>query len=171
MPSKHHILMSAITFSTNGLWEQDFTKNWACDHFVENTAPSKMAPNIIAILNYSKSFKWIREVIRTRGKCINHIRIFEKILWLSKISLNRRATFESHLNCPYKIVVVWDDQTIGNMDPCHQSNSNITEKSSFLHNVTRVLVTLRRSKTFMQTTINLGLETLSQPWWDCKTPR
>ena len=34
------------------------------------------------------------QVIRTQGKCINHIRIFEKILWLSKTSLVWRATFE-----------------------------------------------------------------------------
>ena len=45
-PSKRHILMSAVTFSTNGLWMQDFTKNWACDHFVGNTAPSKMQPKL-----------------------------------------------------------------------------------------------------------------------------
>ena len=38
--------MSAVMFSTNGLWMQYFTKNWACDHFVENTAPSKMAPKL-----------------------------------------------------------------------------------------------------------------------------
>ena len=48
-------------------------------------------------------------------------------------------------HCLYEILVVWDDQMIGNMDPCYQSNSNLTEKDSFLHNVTRVLVTLRRS--------------------------
>ena len=34
------------------------------------------------------------QVIRTQGKCINHIRIFEKILWLSKTLLVWRATFE-----------------------------------------------------------------------------
>ena len=99
---------------------------------------------LFSIFHYSKSFKWIREVIRTQGKCINHIRIFENILWLSKISLVRRAIFKSYLDCPYKIVVVWDHHIIGNMDPCYQSNSNITEKDSFLHNVTRVLMTLQR---------------------------
>ena len=117
----------------------------------------------LLFFHYSKSFKWIREVIKTQGKFINHIRIFEKILWLSKTSLIRKATFEIYLNCPYEIVVVWDDHRTGNMDPCHQSNSNITETSSFLHNVTRVLVTLQRSQTFMQTTISLGLETPTQP--------
>ena len=34
------------------------------------------------------------QVIRTQGKCINHLRIFEKIFWLSKISPVWRATFE-----------------------------------------------------------------------------
>ena len=140
--------MSAVMFFTNRLWMQDFTKNWACKNFIENTAPSKTAPKLTISLQtkvvcYSPSYK----------------NFWHKILWLSKTSLIRRATFESYLNCPYKIVVVWDDQTIGNMDPCCQSNSNITEKASFLHNVTRALVTLRRSQTFTRTTINLGLET------------
>ena len=35
--------MIANTFSTNGLWMQYFTKNWASDRFVENAAPTKMA--------------------------------------------------------------------------------------------------------------------------------
>ena len=43
---KCHILMSAVTFSTNGLWKQYFIKNWECYRFIENTAPSKMAPKL-----------------------------------------------------------------------------------------------------------------------------
>ena len=39
--------MSAVTFSTNGLWMQYFTKNWECSRFVENTAPSNMAPKLM----------------------------------------------------------------------------------------------------------------------------
>ena len=61
---KCHILMRAVMFSTNGTWMQYFTKNWARDCFVENTALS--CPNlrfhcgqkILVTLHYSKSFKW-----------------------------------------------------------------------------------------------------------------
>ena len=69
-----------------GMWY--FIKNWACDHFIGNLHHQWWRPNpwfhcrqkLLAILPYSKSFKWIREAIRTQGRCINLIKIFEKIL-------------------------------------------------------------------------------------------
>ena len=46
------------------------------------------------------------QVIRTQGKCINHIRIFEKILWLSKTSLVWRATLKyNSIKYNYKLSV------------------------------------------------------------------
>ena len=78
--------------------------------------------NLLVTLHYSKSFKWMRSN-RNTGKMykIIYTRIFEKILWLSKTSLVRRATFEVIFR-PYEIVVVCrrlgqpDDWEY--MDPC-----------------------------------------------------
>ena len=60
------------------------------------------------ILLFSISFKWMWSY---------RIRIFEKILWLSKTSLIQRANFSSCLNRPCEIVVIWNDWTSVNMDP------------------------------------------------------
>ena len=43
LSKKCHILMCAVMFSTNGHWMQYFTKNWARDCFIENTAPYHLA--------------------------------------------------------------------------------------------------------------------------------
>ena len=54
--------------------------------FVENAEPSKMVPKLLSSLQtkaacyppFSKSFKWVREVIRTRGKRIKTYNNFLK---------------------------------------------------------------------------------------------
>ena len=87
MPSKkRHILMSAVMFSTNGLWLQYFTENWACNRVVENTAPTEMAPKLTISLQtkscllFSIILKLLSgwEVIRTQGKCIKSYKNFWK---------------------------------------------------------------------------------------------
>ena len=124
--------MIADTFSTNGLWMQYFTKHWAFYRFVENAAPSKTAPKtydfiadkscLIVILHYSKSFKWIREVIRTQRKCIKSYKNFwgeeERRFVVEKNLTHPKGDFWSYLNHSCGIAVIWDDRMTGNMDRC-----------------------------------------------------
>ena len=48
--------VSAMAFSTNDLWMQYFTKNWAWDSFVEITAPSNRG--VHAFKQISTAYKW-----------------------------------------------------------------------------------------------------------------
>ena len=48
--------VSAMAFSTNDLWMQYFTKNWAWDRFVEITAPSNRG--VHAFKQISTAYKW-----------------------------------------------------------------------------------------------------------------
>ena len=99
---KQHILMSAVTFSTNGLWMQYFTINWVCDRFVENAAPSEMAPNLrfhcLFSLHYSKSFLSGWEAFRTQGKCIKPYKNFWKDFVVKQNLTCLKDDFWSYLN-------------------------------------------------------------------------
>ena len=48
--------VSAMSFSTNDLWMQYFSKNWAWDSFVEITAPSNRG--VHAFKQISTAYKW-----------------------------------------------------------------------------------------------------------------
>ena len=84
LSKKCHILMRAVMFSRNGHWMQYFTKNWARDHFIENTAPS--CPNLqfhcrkemLVTLHYSKVLSGSNQITGKMYKII--LKIFEQIL-------------------------------------------------------------------------------------------
>ena len=75
-----------------------------------------------------------------------------------------------HLSGFFVLIVFCHSWVLQVFTPTRSPNSNILEQASFIHNVTRVIVTMWRSQTFIHKTINLGLET-PQPWCDCKTTR
>ena len=59
------------------------------------------------------------QVIRTQGKCIKSYKNFLKDFVVEQNLTGVKGDFWSYLkNCPYEIVVIWDDRTTGNLDPC-----------------------------------------------------
>ena len=60
-----------------------------------------------------------RDVIRTQGKCIKSYKNFWEDFVVEQNISHPKGDSWSYLNHTYKIVVIWDDGMIGNMDPCH----------------------------------------------------
>ena len=112
---KCHMLMSAVKFSTNGLWMQYLTKNWAWDRFLEKYCThQRWHPNLRFLadkscLLFSIILKVLSgwEVIRIQGKCIKSYKNFWKDFVVVEQNLTRpKGDFWSYLNRPYEIVVV-----------------------------------------------------------------
>lgn len=112
--------MLDITFSTNGLYMHYFTKNWACDCFIENTAPSKSYDFIAdkRCLLFSIILKVLSgwDSYQNTGKMY---KIIYKNFWKDFVveqNLTRlKGDFWCFLNRPYEIVVIWDDWQYGSL--------------------------------------------------------
>ena len=112
--------MLDITFSTNGLYMHYFAKNWACDCFIENTAPSKSYDFIAdkRCLLFSIILKVLSgwDSYQNTGKMY---KIIYKNFWKDFVveqNLTRlKGDFLCFLNRPYEIVVIWDDWRYGSL--------------------------------------------------------
>ena len=112
--------MLDITFSTNDLYMHYFAKNWACDCFIENTAPSKSYDFIAdkRCLLFSIILKVLSgwDSYQNTGKMY---KIIYKNFWKDFVveqNLTRlKGDFWCFLNRPYEIVVIWDDWQYGSL--------------------------------------------------------
>ena len=97
-----------------------FTKNWACDCFIENTAPSKPYDFIAdkRCLLFSIILKVLSgwDSYQNTGKMY---KIIYKNFWKDFVveqNLTRlKGDFWCFLNRPYEIVVIWDDWQYGSL--------------------------------------------------------
>ena len=112
--------------ASESLWMQYFTKNWACMQSFHrkyctikdgtqtyNFIADKSCLLFAIILDILSGW----EVIRTHGKCIKSYKDVWKDFVVEQNLTRLKGNFWSYLNRPYDIVVVWDDETTGNMDP------------------------------------------------------
>ena len=93
--------MSAVTFSTNGLWMQYFTLSLRsfCRKYrtIKDGAQTynfTADKKLLVTIRCSKSFKW---------------------MWSNQNTGNMYKIIWSYLNRPYEIVVVWDDWEYGSL--------------------------------------------------------
>jgi len=132
-----------VTFSTNGLWMQYFTKNWAHNRFVENIVPQWKKYCLLFSIILKVLSGW--EVIRTQGKCIKSYKNFWKYFVVQQNLTHPKGNFWSYVYHPYEIVVLWDDRAIGNMDPWLKtfrapiSRCKFSIRSNF-HNFPRIIM-------------------------------
>ena len=112
--------MLDITFSTNDLYMHYFTKNWACDCFIENTAPSKPYDFIAdkRCLLFSIILKVLSgwDSYQNTGKMYKIIyKNFCKDFVIEQNLTRPKGDFWSFLNHPYEIVVIWDNWEYGSL--------------------------------------------------------
>ena len=113
--------MLDITFSTNGLYMHYFTKNWACDCFIENTAPSKSYDFIAdkRCLLFSIILKVLSgwDSYQNTGKMYKIIyKNFCKDFVIEQNLTRPKGDFWSFfVNMRSEIVVIWDDWEYGSL--------------------------------------------------------
>ena len=108
--------MLGITFSTNGLYMHYFTENWACDCFIENTAPSK--PYDFIADKRCLLFSIILKVFSGWDSYQNTGKMYKNFCkdFVIEQNLTRpKGDFWSFLNHPYEIVVIWDNWEYGSL--------------------------------------------------------
>ena len=97
-----------------------FTKNWACDCFIENTAPSKPYDFIAdkRCLLFSIILKVLSgwDSYQNTGKMYKIIyKNFCKDFVIEQNLTRPKGDFWSFLNHPYEIVVIWDNWEYGSL--------------------------------------------------------
>ena len=97
-----------------------FTKNWACDCFIENTAPSKSYDFIAdkRCLLFSIILKVLSgwDSYQNTGKMYKIIyKNFCKDFVIEQNLTRLKGDFWCFVNRPYEIVVIWDDWQYGSL--------------------------------------------------------
>ena len=147
---KRHILISAVSFSTKGLWTQHFTKKLSLRSFRSKYCTIKdcaqtydfIADKSCLLFSIILKVLSLWEVIRTQGKCVESYKNFWKDFVVEQNLTRPKGDFWSYLNRPYEIVGWFSNRINGNVSWRRESARKGLNKTSDAQFVALPLVKL-----------------------------